>query len=117
MSKGTVREVFPVKREREADLGGGGTIDVGSCGPRKVQLMLTSTKSSDDLQAMGATYLHLDERKRLILRNHAREVAQVISEVAELRRCIERGVRFEADLATITVRGGLAVQVRPVTTR
>ena len=65
VSKGVVRDTFPVKREREGD-GGGRTIDLKKCGARKV--MLESSRSVDELRAMGPTYLYLDERRHLVLR-------------------------------------------------
>lgn len=113
MSKGRVRDVFPLARVREGDADGG-TIESGRCGARAV--MLQSSRSASELRTMGATYLYVDEGT-VVIRRLGHIVAKVITEVADLRRCIERGTRFEADLAHLTVRGGLAVRVRPVAPR
>jgi hypothetical protein len=113
VSKGRVREVFPLIRVREGDAGGD-TIDVGRCRARTV--LLRSSQTPSELRAIGATYLYIDDGS-VVLRRTSHVVAKVITEVAELRRCIEQGTRFEADLAHLIVRGGLAVRVRPVARR
>jgi hypothetical protein len=113
VSKGKVRERFRLTRVRENDASGGGAV-AENCGARTVDLR--SDLSAHELRAIGATYLYVAGRE-VVLQRLGRVVANVITEVGPLRRCIEQGTRFEADLQHLTIRGGLAVRVRPVTTR
>ena len=113
MSKGKVREHFPLTRVLEDDAETS-PAESERCAARIV--MLQSTRTATELRALGAMYLALDG-DRVVLRRLGHVVATVITEVNSLRRCIQQGARFEADLAHITVRRGLAVRVRPVASR
>lgn len=111
MSKGGSRPALVVRRSREGD-GGGAAIDLAVCGPRKVRI--ESDRTAAGLRAMGAAYLGLDEQQRVVIRRGG-VIAVVETEVAALRRCLENGVRFEADLPKTT--DGMMVPVRPLAER
>lgn len=115
MSKGRTRTPITIRRHREPDASGGGEIDLERCGRRKVSIR--SERSAAELRAMGRAYLHVDEQRSVVIRRVTAVVAVVTRDVAQLRRCLEDGVRFEADLAALTERGGLSVPVRPLAPR
>lgn len=115
MSKGSTRSPIKVRRHREADAIAGGGIALERCARRKVSI--GSEHPPAELKAMERAYLHIDEQRRVVIRRVTAVVAVVTSDVAELRRCMDDGVRFEAELAALTERGGLSVPVRPLAAR
>lgn len=114
-SKGSSRSATQVRTAREPEAGTGGVIDLGRCGARRVELR--SDRSAIELKAMRSASVVLDADRRVVLRRGGAAIATVTTEVAELRRCLEDGVRFGADLTSITSRGGLAVRVQPLASR
>jgi hypothetical protein len=113
MSKGGSRPALAVRRTREGDAGGG-TIDLAICGPRKVHI--ESERTPQELRAMDPAYLAIDEQRRVVIRRGGGVIAIVVTEVVQLRRCIEQfGVRYEVDLPKTT--DGMIVPVRPLAER
>lgn len=114
MSKASTRPITPIRRRREPTAGEGGGIDLVRCGPRVVTI--SSDRTASELRAMRVAYLEVNGRDVVIRRSGV--TAALVTGDAELRRCIEQdGVRFEADLARLTERGGLRVPVRPLRPR
>lgn len=114
-SKGRARPTTQVKAIREVGAEIGGSIDLDFCGARKV--MLRSERTAAELIAMRSAKLEFDEARQVVLRRRGVSLAVVTSDVPALRRCIEQGVVFDADLTRLTSRGGLAVPVRPLASR
>jgi hypothetical protein len=112
MSKGGSRTPVPVKRVREAGLSGG-SIAVSACPARRVRV--ESDRTANELRAMDRAYLAVDG-VRVVIRRGGGVIAEVITDVESLRRCIEDlGVRYEANLPRTT--NELIVPVRPLASR
>ncbi|HEV8655021.1 MAG TPA: hypothetical protein VGR85_05860 [Candidatus Limnocylindria bacterium] len=112
MSKGGSRLAVTVRRVREGGLSGGG-VELSLCKARRVRI--SSERSPSELRAMQPAYLAV-ERGDVIIRRGAGVIAVVLTEVAEIRACIEEhGVRFEADLPRTT--NEMVVPVRPLEAR
>lgn len=114
MPKSETREPTAVRRRREQDAELGGAVDLELCRKRKVGLR--SDLTATELRRVGAAYVRLDG-EQVVIKQLARVIAVVTTDVAELRRCLEAGVRYEADLAHVTDRAGLEVVVRPLRPR
>lgn len=114
MPKSEIREPTPVRRRREQDAELGGAVDLELCGKRKVGLRSDLTATA--LRRVGAAYVRIDG-EQVVIKQLARLIAVVTTDAAALRRCLEAGVRFEADLAHVTDRADLEVVVRPLRPR
>jgi len=102
-----------VRRHREGDLGGGIALAEG-CTRRIVRIAANQTAVA--LRAMGSGTLAIADDE-IVIRRHGRDVATVTSDRPELRRCIESGIRYDAELDKTTDREGLHVPVRPLAHR
>ena len=112
MAKGTTRQIGKLSPNRLTSGGGGGGAAVAKCGARVV--MLTSSRSLDELRAMGTGDLSVRGNSVIVRRGHA-QVGTLTSAVEELRHCIEvERVPFEADLGRARARDdAFEVRVRP----
>lgn len=113
MSKGHSRAAIPVRRVREAGIGGGGRVEEILCKARRVQV--DSERTPVELRAMDPAYLAVDD-ERVVIRRGGGVIAVVITEVGPLLTCMtEYGVRYEADLSRTT--NEMVVPVRPLERR
>jgi hypothetical protein len=113
MSKGPSRPSQTIRRHREGDLGGEIALAEG-CTRRIVRI--ASSHTAAELRAMGSGTLAMTD-DQIVIRRHGRDVANVTSDRPELRRCLESGIRYEAELDKTTDREGLHVPVRPLAHR
>lgn len=113
MAKGLTRLSQPVKRVREADLGGG-ISGLETCIRRIVRI--ASDHTAAELRAMAAGSVTI-LGSQVVIQRHGRTVAIVRSDVAALRTCLEAGVRYEAELDKSGDQDGLRIPVRPLARR
>lgn len=113
MSKGPSRPAQAIRRHREGNLSGG-IAETEGCTRRIVRIV--SDQIAAALRAMGSGTLAI-VGDQIVIRRHGHVVATVISDRPELRRCLETGVRYEAEFDKTTDRDGLRVPVRPLARR
>src|SRR6266542_2731127 len=114
MSKGPSRPTQTIRHHREGDLGGG--IAQGEGCTRRI-VRIGSEQSAAALRAMGGTGTLAIVGEQIVIRRHGHVVATVTSDRPELRRCLEAGVRYEAELDKTSDRDGLHLPVRPLARR
>jgi hypothetical protein len=113
MSKGPSRPPQTIRHHREGDLGGG-IAETEGCTRRIVRI--ASDQSAPALRAMRSGTVAI-VGEQIVIRRHGHVVATVISDRPELRRCLEAGLRYEAELDKTSDRDGLRVPVRPLARR